>query len=279
MKPPFAYFGGKSGMAGRISSLLPPHQIYLEPFAGSLAVFFAKAPATHEIINDVDHAIVTFFRVLRERPDELEQVCRLTPYARDEFDAATLAEDLDELELARQFWVRVNQSFAKTAGRQTGFSMTIGQNQASSVGVQSRIGRFAACAERLSRAAIENGPAVEVIRRLGDRPGTVIYADPPYLGTSRSHGSSTSVEYRFDMAGDEAHAELAEALHESPATVVLSCYPSELYDKLYSDWWFADFSVTAHSSNARSSGRTGRTERIYSNRDLVDGRFDVEVMG
>lgn len=72
MNPPFAYYGGKVGMSAAIIGLLPAHRVYIEPFAGSLAVLFAKRPAMHEIVNDADGAIVTFFRVLRDRPDELD---------------------------------------------------------------------------------------------------------------------------------------------------------------------------------------------------------------
>lgn len=53
MKSPITYYGGKFGLAKRIVELLPPHRVYIEPFAGSLAgslaVLFAKPPSTHEI--------------------------------------------------------------------------------------------------------------------------------------------------------------------------------------------------------------------------------------
>jgi hypothetical protein len=117
MRPPFAYYGGKQGMAELIVSLLPAHRVYIEPFFGSGAVFFAKPPAVIEIINDVDRGVITFFRVLRERPAELERVCALTPHARAEYEAAELGEDLDDLEVARRFWVKVNQSFRRPPDR------------------------------------------------------------------------------------------------------------------------------------------------------------------
>ena len=72
MRPPVTYFGGKSRLAPWIASLLPPHRVYVEPFCGSAAVLFAKAPSTHEVINDRDGNLVNFLRVLRTRPDELE---------------------------------------------------------------------------------------------------------------------------------------------------------------------------------------------------------------
>src|SRR5690606_17139596 len=118
VKPPFAYYGGKTGMAQRIVSLLPPHKSYIEPFFGSGAVLFAKPPAMCEIVNDLDHSLVTFFRVLRDRTDELVDVCALTPHARAEYQAAGLDEDLDDLERARRFWVGVKQAGGETCGRQ-----------------------------------------------------------------------------------------------------------------------------------------------------------------
>lgn len=92
MNPPFAYYGGKTGMASRIIDLFPPHDTYIEPFFGSGAVFFAKGPSRHEIVNDIDGSIVCFFRQLRDNLDELERVCALTPYARDEYVAARNAD-------------------------------------------------------------------------------------------------------------------------------------------------------------------------------------------
>jgi hypothetical protein len=54
----------KARLAPSIVSLLPSHRVYVEPFFGSGAVLFAKRPATHEIVNDLDDALVCFFRVL-----------------------------------------------------------------------------------------------------------------------------------------------------------------------------------------------------------------------
>lgn len=266
MKPAFAYYGGKVGMARRIVELLPPHRVYLEPFLGSGAVFFAKEPARMEILNDVDRNVVTFFRVLRERPDDLAHVCALTPYARDEWAAADMTGELDDLERARRFWCRINQSFAKTAGIDTGWSITTARTQSPPATCMSRLGRFAAIAERLAGAMIENGDAVDVIERMATDDAT-IYVDPPYLASTRRGGRGVRAsDYAHDMGDEASHERLAECLHRTPAAVVLSGYPSPLYEALYGDWWHVDVAVTAHSSNALTAGRTGRVERIWCNR-------------
>lgn len=268
MRAPFAYYGGKSGMSRLIVDLMPEHRVYLEPFAGSLAVLFAKSPAVHEIVNDLDGSLVTFFRVLRDQPDELERVCALTPHARDEYQAAELDADLGDVERARRFWVRVNQSFAKTAGRQTGWSVTTARTQSVPASALSRIGRFGACAERLAGVSIENCDAVGLIERLATSD-SVVYADPPYLAaTRRGRDRQRPADYLHDMGLEADHRRLAKVLHETPATVILSGYPSELYDELYGDWWSHDLAVTVHSSNSATSVRGARIERLWSNREL-----------
>jgi DNA adenine methylase len=272
MRPPFAYYGGKAAMAARIVDLMPAHRVYIEPFFGSGAVLFGKGPAACEIVNDSDGGLVTFFRALRDQPEDLERICRLTPYARAEYTAADLtAGGIGDLEMARRFWVRVNQSFGKTAGNQTGWSVTTGRTQSVANSVQGRIDRFARCAARLTRVVIECCDAAGLIGRLATAD-TVIYADPPYLAsTRRSRDRARPGDYLHDMGTIEEHERLAEALHATPATVILSGYPSPLYDRLYAGWWQQNIPVKVHASNAVTVARGERTEVLWSNRDLGDG--------
>ena len=59
----------------------------------------------------------------------------------------------------------------------------------------------------------------------------LIYCDPPYL----KHTRSSARRYRFDY--EEAdHIELLELLKALPCQVILSGYPSALYDKQLGDW-------------------------------------------
>ena len=74
----FGWYGSKSRLGLRIAALASgiPHQVYLEPYAGSAAVLFAKPRVPVEIINDLDGQVVNFFRELRDRPAELARACR-----------------------------------------------------------------------------------------------------------------------------------------------------------------------------------------------------------
>ena len=86
--PPIPYFGGKQALAPWIVSLFPKHGHYVEPYCGSLAVLLAKSPARMETVNDTDSKLMTFWRVLRDRPIDLARVCALTPHSRAELLAA-----------------------------------------------------------------------------------------------------------------------------------------------------------------------------------------------
>ena len=276
MKPPIAYYGGKTRLADWIVSLLPPHRVYVEPFCGSAAVLFAKRPATHEVINDLDGDLVCFLRVLRSQPEELERVCRLTPYARDEYNAADLAElDIDDVERARRWWVRSSQSFAQVAKVGTGWSTSVQRGSNNARSVWNRLDRFTAAAARLGPVSIENRDALEVIQAFDVDDGAM-YVDAPYLGSTRSAiagGRRPNGDYFCEFASDAQHTALAEVLVRARAAVVVSGYPSALYDQLYEGWWRADRQVLCRAANGRSSRNFRRTEVLWANRPLADGRL------
>lgn len=82
------YIGGKSqaGVYQRIVSLIPPHRVYVEPFAGSFAIGRLMKPADKVIACDKDE------RPLAALPDHVEKknICGLSflesyPWRGDEF--------------------------------------------------------------------------------------------------------------------------------------------------------------------------------------------------
>ncbi len=163
--------------------------------------------------------------MLRERPDELEAACALTPHARAEFDAA----DLDEDGVATSSGPGVSGSASIRATRRTPASAPAGASPARagspSPSLAVRLGRFRTVAERLAQVSIEHCDAADLVTRLATEE-TVVYLDPPYLPSTRvGRGRSQRGDYRHEM--DEAdHRRLAVALARTPATVLISGYPS-----------------------------------------------------
>ncbi|MFI9638237.1 DNA adenine methylase [Nocardia sp. NPDC051929] len=263
LRSPVMFYGSKARIAARIVAMFPPHAHYVEPCAGSLSVLLAKPPARMETVNDLDGDLMTFWRVLRDRPADLERVCALTPYARGEHRAARLAEDVDELERARRVWVRLTQ------GRSGSLRVTGWRHARTAEGgfrgparLDTYLDRIAPAAHRLRQVSLECRPAVELLRDYGTGPRahrTLIYLDPPYPGTTRARN------YRVEATTAAAHTDLADQARACTATVVVSGYACDLYDQqLYPDWYRYEL----QAFTTQGHGEHERTEVLWSNRPL-----------
>lgn len=275
--PPVPYFGGKVTAAPRIVDTFPPHQHYVEPYAGSLAVLLAKPRSRMETVNDLDGALMTFWRVLRERPSDLSRVCALTPHSRAEHQGAYELSG-DDLETARRVWVQLTQGRAGIR-RRTGWRHYAEPTGATSMPgyLDAYVRRMLPAAERLAGVSLECQPALDLVAKYGSKPGVLLYVDPPYLGAVRGEHDQTRAgthRYVHEMLTEAHHADLAAALHACTAAVVLSGYPSDLYDReLYPDW----HRVTFGASTGQGGTWENRTEALWSNRPLDDPHLFSEA--
>jgi DNA adenine methylase len=260
VKPPFAYYGGKTTLAPQIAALLPKHEHYVEPFAGSLAVLLAKTPSRAETVNDLDENLVTFWRVLRERPSDLARAAMFTPHSRAEYLLAERELDhTDEVERARRVWVRLTQGRTNSLREKPGWRLRQDASKGTSMPdtIAGYAQRIESVAERLAGVTIECRDAVDLIRDYGRYPSVCIYADPPYLGSTRERS------YGVEMLADDQHRALAEALNDCKAPVVLSGYDSPLYAELFDGWHRVEMKAPT-----ALSGESGRVEVLWSNRPL-----------
>lgn len=254
MGPVLKFPGSKWRLAGRIAASLPPHRSYLEPYAGSLAVLFAKERSKVETVSDVNGDVVNLFRVLRDRPAELADAAALTPYARAECDAAWAAERVGEpVEDARRFLIRCWMNHGQKQARKGGWAHTTGATRnGRASGVPNRAGQWAqlpdriwAVVERLRGVQIESRPALDLLGRFA-HPDCLVYADPPYPRSTRTEGL-----YRDEMT-DGDHLALLAALVAHPGPVILSGYACALYDERLTGWHREAIAVTAEQGLART---------------------------
>lgn len=270
IRPPVLYYGAKTTVANRIVELLPLHGHYVEPYAGSLSVLLAKAPSVHETVNDLDGDLMTFWKVLRDNPEEFERACALTPHSRAEYAAAADLDGCTDLERARRVWVRLTQGRAGTL-RATGWRHYCdpGVVSTSMPGYLSGYRmRMQAAAARLARVSLECQPALEIITKYGAHQDVCLYVDPPYLGSVRSGAT-----YVHEMRSADEHRALLEALAGCQASVVLSGYASELYDDALPDW--SRYEIRSTTGNGGSS--RDRVEVVWVNRPGVATLFDQEA--
>jgi DNA adenine methylase len=173
----------------------------------------------------------------------------------------------------RRWFVRVNQSISHLAGRgrPSGWAAAFNTNGADHAHKFAALAdRLQACADRLRRVHLECRPAVEVIAKYAKpAAAAVIYCDPPYLAAVR--GAATKrpgLDYAVEFSTQGEHCQLAEVLHATPAAVLLSGYPSALYERLYAGWWRLERTVLRPTSNIAGGRGTAAVEVIWSNRPL-----------
>ena len=80
----------------------------------------------------------------------------------------------------------------------------------------------------------------------------LIYCDPPYLLQTRT----SSRKYRFDYI-EQDHIDLLALLNELPCNIILSGYPSSLYDDLLCNWKSSELQVMNQGGV--------RTEKLWFN--------------
>ncbi|MBK1614983.1 DNA methyltransferase [Rubrivivax gelatinosus] len=279
LRPAMRYHGAKFRLAPWILRFFPPHGCYVEPFGGAAGVLIQKPRVYAEVYNDLDGEVVNFFRVLRDprmRAD-LVEACRLTPYAREEFDLSYQPTD-DAVERARRCCVRAAMGYGSAGATKasTGFRTdtrrkygTAQHNWADYPGSLGAIG------ERFAGVLIENRDAIAVMED-HDGPDTLHFVDPPYVYSTRHMRNRGGYRHELD---DDGHRRLLETLKGLSGMVVLSGYRSGLYDAALADW-------QRFETEARISGRRGaslRTECVWLNRAcsaaLVRSRDDLFAGG
>jgi DNA adenine methylase len=255
------WHGGKWKLAPWIISHFPAHRVYVEAFGGAASVLLRKQRAYAEYYSDLDGDVVNLFRILRgSDAARLIDHLRLTPFARDEFSEAYEHSD-DPIERARRIVVRSFMGFGSAAacGKSTGFRAT--SDRSGTTPAHDWVNfpeALAAVVERLRGVVIENRPAIDVMAER-DRPDALHYVDPPYVHATRSRGNPycDKGQYRHELS-DADHAELLTFLRGLKGMVVLSGYPTPLYDELLAGWRRSE--RRAHADGARD-----RTEVLWIN--------------
>lgn len=183
---PIRWMGGKSNSAKKIVSMFPEHNIYVEVFGGGASVLFCKPRVLHEVYNDLDSALVNFYRVYRDKPEELAQsTFGSAIISRELFDGykAQLKnpEGLTDLEWARAFGYVLMHGFG---GVMNSPSFGVKRHKQCTVSDLANLkNRWEELAPRFSRVQVEHKDFRDLIRYF-DTPETLFFLDPPYPGTA-----------------------------------------------------------------------------------------------
>ena len=238
-EPLLKWPGGKRKLASAIEPLFggPCRSVYHEPFLGSGAVFLARAAQGHvhtARLSDVNLRLVTFHKVVRDRPDSLLEALGALPVqtteslylaTREAFNA-TQAEQGSPMQAARLLWLNkacFNGLYREN--RAGGFNVPWGKRPVTPLPSEAHIRAVSAL---LQRAEICPWDFRSAFSSVG--AGDQVYADPPYVPLQ----PASFTRYAAAGFGEADHRELARAAvaaaargaevlvsqHEAPLTEV-----------------------------------------------------------
>jgi len=221
MKPPISYYGAKNNMLPHILPLIPNHKVYVEPFFGSGAVFWAKPKSKVEVINDINDNLINFYRVMKTDFEALQREIECTLHSRSQWDRAKEIylnpDKYDAVIRAWAMWVQANMSFGNVTLGGWSFSK---RNRRHGDGSNSEMIYKKDCFDeykfRLKWASIECNDAIKVIETW-DSEDTFFFFDSPYPESDCGHYN----EHK------EVYYRLLEALPTIKGKFLMSSYPSD----------------------------------------------------
>lgn len=185
------YPGGKSKLADWIVSIMPDHHCYCEPFGGMAGLLINKPRSEVEVYNDLDSHLYNFFKVLRDRPDELVEWLQHQPYSREyhyEYAEKFYGDDEmpdDSVARAGIFFTLRYTQFGSKYHTNSGFGFSKVSSDAK--GFENAKQKLHKFADRLMGVYIDNLDWKDCIQKYDfdedDDKDTLFYCDPPYVGT------------------------------------------------------------------------------------------------
>lgn len=266
MKCPLSYYGGKQNLVSTITPLFPNHNMYVEPFFGGGAIFFAKKKSEIEVINDTNKELINFYRVVQNDFVSLEKEIRITLHSRDlHRKAAVIYENPDmfsELKRAWAVWTLATQSFSAMLDGSWGYDKT---RNTTSKKIRNRRDNFTEeYAMRLQDVQIECTDAIRIITSR-DAVDTFHYCDPPYYNSDCGHYDGYSL---MDFEN------LLKTLSNVKGKFMLSSYPSEILSKYAKEhgWEQREVEQTVSVAAKSKADRKVKTEVMTTNYNMSNPR-------
>ncbi|WP_438282316.1 DNA adenine methylase [Pseudomonas alabamensis] len=208
--PIVPWMGGKRRLADKLIPLFPPHECYVEAFAGGAALFFMRPqPAPVEVLNDLNGDLVTLYRVVQNHLEEFVRQFKWALSSRQifEWQKMTRPETLTDIQRAARFFYLQQHAFGSKATGQTFGTATTGP----AINLLRIEENLSAAWQRLAGTYVERLTWLDCAERY-DRPHTFFYMDPPYWQTE-----GYGVDFPF-----EQYEQMADFMRRCKGKVMVS---------------------------------------------------------
>ncbi|WP_283149716.1 DNA adenine methylase [Silvimonas soli] len=253
-KPIIPWLGGKRRLADKIIPLFPPHDCYVEAFAGGAALFFMRPiRAKCEVINDINGELVNLYRVVQWHLEEFVRQFKWALSSRQVFGwvQETRPETLTDIQRAARFFYLQQHAFGgKVDGQSYGTATT-----APMINLLRIEENLSQAHLQLSGVNIENLPWRDIVERY-DRPHTLFYLDPPYWETEG---------YGFDWSFAE-YEYMADFMRRCQGKVIVSINDHPEIREVFHGLWLCEADIRYSIGNARDKDvRPAAGELVIAN--------------
>lgn len=220
LPPLIRWPGGKTRMAKRLIAMMPPHDTYVEPFAGGASVFFAKPLVKKNVVADADPYVIDLYRDVRK---------------------GALAQCDGGIKVHRGLFTRAKKN--KKACYKVALSVLSYHGDRSTYGpgkiyegkvvLGRKLGKAECYAAKLRKATLTRGDFAKVMKQ-HDGCNAVHFLDPPwpmeYSDKYHSHGGPKAGKSRrkgsFGKAMDPVHVRRVSERMKGTVIVIYNWTPA-----------------------------------------------------
>jgi len=257
LRPLFPRIGSKFALRNKILPLIPEHKTYVEPFAGSSAIFFWKDKADHSVLNDLDKAVVSGLRLLKTAPT----------------DPAKYPQPQTLEAVKRQFVKPANTVPEKIVKRMIvtssgfgGVAVTRPKQIYKTAGISRKVNKIADAREKLKDVSITSEDYAKVVRA-NDKPSTFFFLDPPYENSTKQMGYAEHKDFDFERLADvlkHIKGKFLMTINDSPRI-------RDLFSAFYIKPFVADTNLNTANFTKGKKGGYERKELFIANYPLTKG--------
>ena len=189
ISPLICRMGSKKRFASLLTAMAPPHDTYIEPFAGSAAVFWYKEPVTHEYLNDLDEEMITPLKLMKKAPTDISKYPSL-----DTKEALTAYLKSPGKGIVNQLTKAIIwqcNGFGGVKVRSTG-------NVTKPTNPLNKLKHVAEYKERLKRTNLSSMDYEKLLKK-HDKKNAFIFMDPPYenseVSTEREYANKGAFDF------------------------------------------------------------------------------------
>ncbi|MCQ4310931.1 DNA adenine methylase [Pseudomonas stutzeri] len=258
--PIIPWLGGKRRLADRLLALFPPHECYVEVFAGGAALYFLRPmPAKTEVLNDVNGELINLYRVVQNHLEEFVRQFKWALSSRQLFKwlQDTRPETLTDIQRAARFFYLQQHAFGGRVDGQSFGTATTGP----AINLCRIEENLSAAYLRLAGTYVENLTWLDCAERY-DRPHTFFYMDPPYWQTE-----GYGVDFPF-----ENYQRMADFMRRCKGKVMVSINDHPDIREAFAGFQIEQTSLKYSVANQRQGGQAASSELVIMN-------WNPEVMG